>query len=60
MNPGVTQNAHFSLLTHYKQLLLVTFCDTTARNGASFLTHGQMKGQTNGQTDVEFEIVRCF
>ena len=26
----VTQNAYFSLITHTKQLLLVTFCDTTA------------------------------
>ena len=26
----VTQNAYFSLLTHTKQLLLVTFCDPTA------------------------------
>ena len=27
----VTQDAYFSLMTHTKQLLLVTFCDTTAR-----------------------------
>ena len=26
----VTQNVYFSPLTHTKQLLLVTFCDTTA------------------------------
>ena len=26
----VTQNAYFSLITHTKQLLLVTYCDTTA------------------------------
>ena len=26
----VTQDAYFSLLTHNKQLLLVTFCDTLA------------------------------
>ena len=26
----VTQNAFFSILTHTKQLLLLTFCDTTA------------------------------
>ena len=26
----VTQDAYFSLLTHTKQLLLVTFCDTLA------------------------------
>ena len=28
-------------MTHTKQLLLVTFCDTTAGIGASFRTHGQ-------------------
>ena len=35
----VIQNAYFSLLTHTKQLLLVTFCDTIAGIGVSFLTH---------------------
>ena len=37
----------FSLLTHTKQLCLVTFCYTTAGNGASFWTHER----TNGWTD---------
>ena len=32
----VTQIAYFSLLTHTEQLLLVTFCDTTAEIRASF------------------------
>ena len=32
----VTQDAYFSLLTHTKQLLLVTFCDMTSGIGASF------------------------
>ena len=36
----MTQNAYFSLIAHTKQLLLVTFCDTTAGIGASFRTHG--------------------
>ena len=53
----MTQDVHFSLLTHTKQVLLVTFCYTTAENGASFWTHGQMDGRTDGQTEVEVEIV---
>ena len=53
----VTQDAYFSLLTHTKQLLLVTICYTTAENGASFRTHARMHGRTEGQTDVEVEIV---
>ena len=53
----VTQNVYFSLLTHTKQLLLMTFCQTTAGNGASFRTHGMTDGMTDGQTDVEVEIV---
>ena len=36
---SVTQNAYFSLLTHTKKLLLVTFCDPTAETGVSFRTH---------------------
>ena len=51
----------FSLLTPVKQLLLVTFCDTTAGIGASFQTHRQtnkrMERQKDGQTDVEVERV---
>ena len=36
-------------MTHTKQLLLVTFCDTTAGIGSSF---GHMQGQrTDGRTD---------
>ena len=59
----VTQDAYFSLLTHAKQLLLMTFCKTTAGNGASFRTHGRRTedgrtdGRTEGQTDVKVEIV---
>ena len=51
----VTQNAYFSLITHTKQLLLVTFCDTTPGIGASVWTH--VHGWTEGQIDVEVEIV---
>ena len=50
----VTQDAYFSLLTHAKQLLLVTFCKNAARNGASFRTHGRRTvdgWQTDGRTD---------
>ena len=54
---GWTKNAYCSLLTHTKQLLLLTFCQTTARNGASFRTHRGNDGMTDGQTDVEVEIV---
>ena len=39
-------------MTHTKQLLLVTFCDTTAGIGASFWIHRQTDGgQMHGRTD---------
>ena len=48
-------------MTHTKQPLLVTVCDTTAGNGASFRTHARMEEEEEeeeeGQTDVEVEIV---
>ena len=49
----VTKNVYFSLLTHAKQLLFVTFCKTTAGNGASFWTHGRRTedGRTDGRTE---------
>ena len=58
----VTQNVYFSLMTHTKQLLLVTFCYTTAGIRASFRTHARTDARTHarteeGQTDVEVEIV---
>ena len=54
----VTQNAYFSLITHTKQLLLVTFCDNTAGIRVIFRTHGRKHGRTEeGQTDVEVEII---
>ena len=43
----VTQNAYFSLLTHTKKLLLVTFCETIAEIGVSFRTHGNRDGWTD-------------
>ena len=67
----VTHNAYFSLLTQTQKLLLVTFCDTTAKTGVSFRTRktnrsdgtdgtdgtdGRME-RTDGQTDVKVEIV---
>ena len=52
----VTQNAYFSLMTHTKQLLLVTFCYTTAGIGASF-GHTDVGWSEEGQTDMELEIV---
>ena len=57
----VTPNAYFSPLTHTKQLLFVTYCDTNAETVVGFLTHAQTErknqGTTDGQTDVEVEIV---
>ena len=55
----VTQDAYFSLLTDTKQLLLVTFCDTTSENGffSGTRTDTQTDRHTDGQTDVEVEIV---
>ena len=53
----VTQDAYISLLTHPKQLLLVTFCDTLAGIKVSFWTDGTGTGWMDGQTDVEVEIV---
>ena len=45
-------------MTHTKQLLLLTFCYTTAGIGSSFWTHGRMvKAVVEGQTEVEVEIV---
>ena len=45
----VTQDAYFSLLTHTKQLLLVTFCDTLAGIEVSFWVDGT--GRTDERTD---------
>ena len=47
----VTQNAYFSLITHIKQLLLVTFSDTTAGIGASFRTDARRRTDGGGRTD---------
>ena len=48
---GVTQDAYFSLLTHTKQLLLVTFCDTLAGIEVSFWRDGTTDERTNGRID---------
>ena len=53
----MTENAYFSLLSHIKQLLLLTFSDTIAGIGASFQTHGNRRTETDGQADVEVETV---
>ena len=55
----VTRDAYFSLLTHNKQLLLVTFCDTLEGIEVSFWRDGNTDGRTepDGQTDVEVKIV---
>ena len=47
----VTQTTYFSLLTHAKQLLLVTLCDTTAEIGKNgSVTYRRTYGRTEGQT----------
>ena len=46
----VTQDAYFSLLSHTKQLLLVTFSDTMAGIGTSFRTDARTDGG-GGRTD---------
>ena len=65
----VTQNAYYLLLTHAKELLLVTFCDPIAKTGVSFWTHrlterteqtngrNRRNRRTDGQTDVKVNIV---
>ena len=53
----VTQDAFFLLLTLTKQLLLVTFCHTTAGNGANFWTHTHGRTEMDGRTDLEVKIV---
>ena len=47
----VTKNAYLSLLTHIKQLLLMTLWDTTAGIGNSKVA------APYGQTDVKVEMV---
>ena len=49
----------FSLFSHTKQLVLVTFSDTTAGIEASFWTHARMEDrqETERQINVEVEIV---
>ena len=45
-------------MAHTKQPFLVTVCDITAGNGASFRTHARTHARTEeGQTDVEVETV---
>ena len=59
MNPRglvVPPNADFLLMIHTKQLLLVTFCETTAGIGASFRTHTRTAA-AEGQTHVEVKII---
>ena len=56
----MTKNEYFSLLTHTKQLLLVTFCNTLAGIEIRFgrtEPDGRTEPRTDGQTDVEVEIV---
>ena len=47
----MTQGAYFSFLTHAKQLLLVTFCETTAGNCKKWKCDVRMDVRTYGRTD---------
>ena len=49
----VTQNAYISLLTHTKQLLLMTFVIRLQEMELVF----RHTGRSDGKTDVEVEIV---
>ena len=53
----MTRDAYFSLLTHNKQLLLVTCRDTLEGIEVSFWRDGNTELEPDGQTDVEVEIV---
>ena len=54
----VTQNGHFSLSKHTKHLLLVTFCDRTAKIGVNRQSlDGKRTAKSESQTDVEVSIV---
>ena len=55
----VTQTAYFSLMTHTKQLLLVTFCYTTAGIGASFQTHGQTEDKRTDRRGSRDSYLNC-
>ena len=49
----VSQDAYFSLLTHAKQLLLVTLCETTAgKRKNESVTYGRTYARTDGRTHV--------
>ena len=56
----LTKMEYFSLFTHTKQLLLMTFCHTSAGIEVNVRTQGRtegtMDGRNHGQTDVEVEI----
>ena len=56
MGLRVAQNAYFSHLIHTKQVLLVKYYDNTAKIEGS-LWDTRKHRQTDGQTDVEVEIV---
>ena len=53
MGLRVTQNVYFVLLPHTKKLLLLTYCNMTAKTGVSFSfqTHIGGNTHTDGWTD---------
>ena len=53
----VTKDAYFSFLKHAKQLLLVTFCETTAGNRKKWKCDRRTDGCIEGQTDLKSEMI---
>ena len=45
---------------HTKQLLLMTFCDTTAKNGANFQTHRRKDERKDGRMDRQTGKLTIF
>ena len=56
----VTQDAYFSLLTHTKQLLLVTFCDMLAGIEVSFWTDGTTEGWSDRRGNQNSYLDSCW
>ena len=49
----MTQHAYFSLLTHTKQLLLMTFCDTLTGIEVSFWTDRTRRTEPDGRNRTD-------
>ena len=53
-----TKNTYFSLLSHTKELLVVTFCDKTAGIEASSRTHRQ--ADRHGGLNTYFNVLGIY